>query len=434
MVSTSTPRPGDVSERVSFAKSWLVWGCAALFFFYQFIMRVSPGMMANDLMASFHIDACTLGFISGFYYYAYSSFQVPGGAFLDKFKPRRVITVAILVCSTGTLLFSMADSIYIAALGRALIGAGSALGFLSCFKIASLWFPAHRLSLMVGITLTAGTLGPKIANDPLIWLIDTYGWRHTLGVFAFVGFFLAAMAWLIIRDTPPPALEKEILKSHGDSRRHIPAGTLLGSVKEVLRKPQSWLIAFYGFLMYIPLSAFTDLWGPSFLMARYGVDNSTATGINSALYIGVAIGSPLFSFLCNKIKAYRPTIFISAFFSLVMLSLVFFMPPMPLWLLTSCLILAGFALGGQFLAFSMASAINPLSATGTAGGFQNMICMLSGVLFQPLLGWMLDYSWKGDFLNGVRVYTASEYVFAFTPIVVALVLACLIIIPIEEKY
>lgn len=434
MVSSSIPRPSQSSESVSFAKSWLVWACAALFFCYQFIMRVSPGVMANDLMASFKIDACTLGFISGFYYYAYSSFQVPGGALLDKFKPRRVITIAILVCSLGTLLFSMAESIYIAALGRALIGGGSALGFLGCFKISSLWFPAHRLPIIVGFTLTAGTIGATTAGYPLAWLLDIYGWRHTLGLFSFLGFVLTAIAWLIIRDTPPPALEKEVLKSHGDSHRHVPTGTLLGSVKEVLRKPQSWLIAFYGFLMYIPLSAFTDIWGPPFLMAQYNLDKTTAGTINSAIYIGLGIGSPAFSFLCNKLKAYKPAVFISAFASLVLFSIVFYMPLMPLWLLTSCLILAGFALGGQFLAFSMASAINPLSATGTAGGFQNMICMLSGVLFQPLLGWMLDYSWKGDFVNGVRAYTASEYIFAFTPIVIALVLACLVIIPIEEKY
>lgn len=358
---------------LSFSKSWLIWGCAALFYCYQFMLRSSPSIMADDLMAAFQIDACTLGILTGCYYYTYSAFQLPGGALMDTFKPRRVLTVATIICSTGTLLFSMADSLYIAAFGRALIGAGSAMGFLSCFKIGSLWFPSHRLPLIVGLTVLLGTIGGVSAGYPLAWLLSIYGWRHTLCLISFLGFALAILAWMVVRDTPPEDLEKEILKSHGETQIHLPQTTLWASIMEVLRKPQSWLIGMYGFLMYIPLSGVTDIWGPPFLMTSYNLDKSMAGAINSALYIGLGLGSTSFPFLCNHIKAYKPTVFISAFGSLVMLSAVYYVSDMPLWLLTSCLFLAGFFLGGQFLAFSMTSALNPLSASGTAGGFHNMI-------------------------------------------------------------
>lgn len=426
--------PSNHQKTISFAKGWLIWGCAALFYCYQFIMRVSPNIMADDLMAAFHIDACTLGIVSGFYYYTYSGFQIPGGTLLDKFKPRRVLAVAIILCSSGTLLFSFAESIYVASFSRAIIGAGSALGFISCFKIGSLWFPAHRLSLIVGLTLTLGTLGAVSAGYPLAWLLSIYGWRHSLFLLACAGIVLAIISWIVVKDTPPKELKAEVLKSHGGADAHTYPSSLLGNIIEVIRKPQSWLIAFYGFLMYIPLSGVSDMWGPTFLISAYGVDKMTAGFINSALYIGLGIGSPFFSYLCNFLKSYKLTILISALGALLMLSAVYYIPGMPLWLLTTCLFLAGFSLGGQFLAFSMAGAINPLSAAGTAAGFQNMICMLSGVLFQPFLGWLLDLSWKGNLLNGIRVYTASEYTFAFTPIIVCLFLACLCIIPIKEKY
>lgn len=430
MVSSSVA--SKHKQTISFAKGWLIWGCAALFYCYQFIMRVSPSIMADDLMAAFHIDACTLGIISGCYYYAYSGLQVPGGTFLDRFKPRRVLTGAIILCSCGTLLFSFADSIYLASLARALIGAGSALGFISCFKIGSLWFPLRTLSLIVGFTLILGTIGAVSAGYPLAWLLSLYGWRQSLLFLAFAGFALAVLSWIIVKDNPPASLKAEVLKSHGDVEDH--EGSLLGNIFEVIRKPQSWLIAFYGFLMYIPLSGFSDIWGTPFLMSTYGLDKMTAGTVNSVLYIGLGLGSPLFSFLCNWLNAYKPTILISALGSLITLSVVFYIPGMPLWLLVSCLFLAGFCLGGQFLAFSMASAINPLSAAGTAAGFQNMICMLSGVLCQPFLGWLLDLSWEGTSLNGIRVYSLSGYMFSFSPIIICLVLACISIIPIKEKY
>lgn len=418
----------------SFSKSWLVWGCAALFYCYQFMLRVSPGVMADDLMSAFQIDACTLGILSGSYYYTYSAVQFPGGVVMDLFRPRRVLTAAAIVCSTGAFLFSMADSLYIAFLGRALIGAGSAVGFLSCFKIGSLWFPAHKLSLVVGFTLLLGTIGGVSAGYPLAWLLQIYGWRHVLWLVSFIGFALAALAWYCVRDTPPEKLRKEVLKSHGDTEVPHQSAGFWTNIITVVSKPQSWLLALFGFFMYIPLSGVTDIWGPPFLMAAYNLDKPTAGAINSALYIGMGVGSPLFPVVLNFFKAYKPTIFIAAFGSFVMLSIIYYVPGLPLWLLTSCLFLAGLFLGGQFLAFSMASALNPLSVSGTAGGFQNGICMISGIVFQPLLGWLLDFSWQGVVVNGVRVYTTLEYTFAFSSIVGALFLACLIIIPIKERY
>jgi sugar phosphate permease len=290
------------------------------------------------------------------------------------------------------------------------------------------------LSLIVGLTVALGTIGGVSAGYPLAWLVEAYGWRHAMWLVAFVGFALAALGWTIVRDTPPEELEKEVLKSHGDTDIHLPQSGLLTSIIEVGRKPQSWLIAAYGFLMYVPLSGFTDLWGTPYLMTTYQLDKQSAATINSTVLIGLGLGSPLFSFLCNFLKTYTTTAFISALGALLFFAVIFYFPGMPLWLLGSCLFLAGLFLGGQFLAFSMTCSLNPLSASATAGGFHNMICMLSGVIFMPFIGWLLDYVWQGGYVNGVRAYTASEYTFALSSITVCLALACVIIFLIEEKY
>ena len=186
--------------------------------------------------------------------------------------------------------------------------------------------------------------------------------------------------------------------------------------------------------MYVPLSGFADLWGPPFFKDVYNFDKDTAGWISTVIYIGLGLGAPIFPFFCNKLKAYKPTVFISAFGSLIFLSAIIYLPILPFWLLITFLLLTGFFLAGQFLAFPMTCALNPLSASATAGGFQNMISMFSGLLFQPLIGFLLDLSWKGGFENGIRYYTASEYTFSLSSIIVFLIAACLIVIPIQEKY
>lgn len=421
-------------HRISFKKSWIIWACAALFYCYQFMLRGSSNVMAEDLMIAFQVDACSLGILTGCYYNTYAALQIPAGSLMDYFKPRRVLTAAAVVCALGTLLFSMADSIYVAGFGRALIGAGSAMGFLSCLKIGTLWFPSHKLSLIVGLTVLLGTVGGISAGYPLAWLVEVYDWRQALWLVALIGFLLAVLAWLVVRDTPSDTLEKEILKSHGDTESHLPQAGLISNIVAVIKKPQSWLIALYGFLMYVPLSGFTDLWGTPYLMTAYQLDKPTAALVNTSLLAGLGLGSPVFSFLCNFLRTYKFSALIAAVGSLIFFSILFYLPGLPLWFAICCLFFAGFFLSGQFLAFAMTCALNPLSASGTAGGFQNMICMLSGVVFMPLIGKLLDYTWQGQTENGVRIFTIGQYTFALSSVTLSLFFACCVIFFIKENY
>lgn len=435
-MSTQSTKTMEINDHYSnsLTKSWIIWGCAALFYGYQFMLRVSPGVMANDLRIAFNVDACALGLLTGCYYYTYSFLQIPVGSLMDHFKPRRMLTLGALLCSIGTLVFSSADNLYVAAFGRALIGVGSGFGFLSCLKLGTIWFPVQKLPLVVGLTVLLGTIGGVSAGGPMGWLVEVFGWRHALWIVAFVGFGLAFLSWVVVKDKAPKKLENEILRAHKTDQKEQQGSGILKSVIEVIKKPQCWFIALYGITMYVPLAGFTDLWGPSFFKEVYNFDNNTAGAVNSALYIGLGLGAPLFPFLCKKLGAYKPTVFISAFGSLIFLMAIIYLPVMPTWLLITFLVLAGFFLAGQFLAFPMTCALNPLSASATAGGFQNMICMLSGVIFQPIIGFLLDLTWKGGYENGIRYYTTSEYNFALSVIIISLVISCLVIMAIEEKY
>ena len=200
--------------RLSYSKSWFIWGCAALFYGYQFMLRVSPGVMADDLRIAFNVDACALGFLTSCYYLTYAFIQVPVGNLMDHFKPRRMLTLAAIMCSLGTLIFSYADNIYVGGFGRAMIGVGSGFGFLSCLKLGTIWFPVQKLPLVVGLTVLLGTFGGVSAGWPMGWLVDAFGWRHALWIIAIVGFGLAGLSWLIVRDRAPKKLEDEILRAH----------------------------------------------------------------------------------------------------------------------------------------------------------------------------------------------------------------------------
>ena len=73
------------NSRTSSLKPWIVWGLGCLFYFYEFLLQVSPSVMSNELMRDFAITGHTLGILTGIYFYSYAAMQLPGGLLMDYF-------------------------------------------------------------------------------------------------------------------------------------------------------------------------------------------------------------------------------------------------------------------------------------------------------------------------------------------------------------
>lgn len=415
----------------SLQRSWIVWSCAALFFCYQFMLRVSPSVMTHELMADFLVDACALGTLTSFYFYAYAGLQLPVGVLLDRFGPRHLLIFAALLCSGGSLLFALSDTVLVASIARFLIGAGSAFGFLSCMKLGALWFPPQKISMVVGFTLFLGTLGAMSGSYPMSFLVDGFGWRQAVEVTAVGGILLAFLIALFVRNRPPKEMEAYIEQHHAFGN---PPLNILEGAQIVLKKGQTWLLAFYGTMMYVPLSGFADMWGVPFLTHVHHMDKSSAALSTSLLYLGVGIGTPLFAFFSDFFQKFKLSLLGSAIGALIPFAIIIYGPALPPSLVIALLFLAGIMLGGQFMAFAIISEINPLSVSGMATGVQNMVNLSSGIIFQPFIGWILVALWEEAYVDGVPVYSSAIYQMALTTVVVALLLATFTSLFIREAY
>ncbi|MGL5784731.1 MAG: MFS transporter [Alphaproteobacteria bacterium] len=405
-------------------RAWLIWACAAIFYGYQFAQRVSPSVMTDELMSSFSVECAALGAISAFYYNAYAFLQIPAGSLLDKFGPRKMLSLATLLCTLGSILFATATGISQASIGRLFIGAGSAFGFLSCLKIGTIWFSSEKLPLVVGLSLCIGTVGAVGGSAPLFHMVQTLGWQQTIWMLAIVGFCLFALVLLVVKDKP-------MADSRASKKVEQPeqSYSFLQSLEIILKKPQTWLISFHGILMYVPLSAFADMWGTKFLAEVYQIDRTVAAATSSIIYIGMGLGSPILPLLAHWLKGYKPILLIGSAGSILTFFSILYLTSMPLSMLSTTLFFFGFFLGGQILCFSMVCNINPREISATAGGFHNMICMLSGVIFIPLVGYLLDL-----FAETPGVYSVQNYTWALVTILGAMVAAFIITFWIKEVY
>ncbi len=416
------PTPSLFNFSFKIPYKWAVWGIAAVFYLYEYLLRVSPCIMADELMREFSVDTAALSLISSYYYYTYVLFQIPCGLIVDWLGPRKVITLSAALCATGSFVFSQTDSIFVAQVARFIIGAGSACVFLSCAKIIIDWFPAHKFGFMMAITTAVGSLGSSLGGVYLASSLKTSSWRDSILITALIGLIITLASWFIIRD-------KENTAQAPSNHTQI---TFFDTLKIVITNSQNWLMGLCGCFMYLPISVFAELWSIPYLKQTYSISNTESSFANTLFFIGLAIGAPFAACLASKLDNYVKVISWSSLFSLCVFLIVIYIPNMPLNFTFLLLFLFGVCCSGRILSFAFIKDLNPAYANATAIGFINSIIMSSGIIFQPLSGIILE-STQCEVISTYGNISSYNYQIAFIIIPVGLLLSWILLKVIARK-
>jgi len=407
----------------------LVWGLAAAFYFYELMLLVSPSVMVNDLTHSFSANAEQIGSLAAYYYYAYAFMQIPVGLLMDRFGPRILLTLAALICAIGCLIFGKAPILEIAKLGRFVMGMGGAFAVVGCLKLASKWYPSKRFAFLTGIMVAVGMMGGVFGQAPVALVVDSTGWRDAVFIAGGVGIILSIAMWFIIADSPLPTFIP---------KRHIylvsPQLSMIQSLYEVMKIPQVWIVSIFAGLMFVPTTSFGQLWGVPYFSERFGIEKHAAALMVSMIFLGWAVGGPLYGWLSDKICRRRLPMAFAAFTTLIVISTILFVSVSPFQMKILMFLLGVFS-SGFILAFSLVREINTPILTGTAIGFINTINNASGALAQPIVGKLLDMQWDGTLLpNGNPLYSLAMYHEALLFLPLCIVIALMMIPFIKETF
>jgi MFS family permease len=380
---------------------------------------VVPSVMVGELMRDFSVGAAVLGHLSAAYFYGYAGMQIPVGLLLDRFGPRRLMTVAALVCAGGCVLFATGESLATVTAARFLIGASAAFSLVGSMAMAGQWFQANRFALLSGLAMAAGMAGGVFGQAPVRLAVEASGWRTTTLALAVGGVALSLAAWATVRDR---------WRGTGGI-----AGVLSG-LGTIARHRQTWLIALAGLGTASPLLAFAGLWGVPFLETAYGLSRTSAAVLTSTMIAGWGVGAPLFGWLSDRIGRRWLPIFVGLAVETAALAAVIYIPGLPIPVLATLCFTIGLFGSAQITGFALAKENHPLALSGTALGFVNSMVTGAGALFQPLVGLLLDLAWAGEIAHGVRVYDLHAYRIAFSSLIVCGVAGLVCLCAVRETY
>lgn len=402
---------------------WVVWALGASFFLTEYFARVAPSVMVPQLMQTFHVNALSLGALSGFFYYAYVSMQLPVGVLVDRFRPHRLLTVTALLCAVGAVIFTMAPTIYMAELGRLVTGFGAAFAFVGTLKLAKIWLPVNRFGLIAGLTQALGMLGAAIGEGPLSILVQHVGWHNTMWLIAAALLLISLLIAVIVRD-----------RTNVNHQPVTKRQDVLHGLKLVVRNPQTWINGLFVGLLYSPTAAFAELWGATYVHHVYHFRPELAASAISFIFIGWAIGGPVAGWLSDRIGKRKPIMLVSAFASLVFMSLALYLPISSVVVLFVVLFLFGVSNTGVGVSYALAGEINPVHTAGTSMAFANMASVIIGAIFQPIIGWLLDLQWRGQVEGGVHIFSTHAYHLALLALPLCLLLAIIVLFFVKETH
>ena len=173
-------------------------------YFLSFFFRNVNAVISRDLAREFELTPSDLGFLTSLYLLAFAAFQLPLGVLLDRYGPRRVVTVLLCIAASGALIFALARDFTMLSVGRALIGLGVSAGFMGAIKAFTLWFPLSRLATLNGFYLAIGGLGGLAATAPAEALLGPYGWRALFIGLAGISFIVAILIFTIVPENKLP--------------------------------------------------------------------------------------------------------------------------------------------------------------------------------------------------------------------------------------
>ena len=366
--------------RAAAGRRWLVLGLAILAYMLGLFHRVAPAALAQDLVQAFATSAVALGVLAATYFWVYTAMQMPCGVLADTLGPRKLLFGGGLIATAGAAMFGLAPAFGWAAVGRMLVGLGTAVAFVAALKLIATWFDDRRFATLTGAVVLAGNLSSAAAGGPFAWVLQAWPWRAVILALAGLSLVVSVGALLFVRDSPPghPAVRL----APGDWRKGLAA---------VLGNPASWPGFFANLGMGGAFLGFAGLWGVPYLVEVHGMTRVQAANNTSLMLASFACAGFLWGALSDRLRRRRPVFVLGA--ALLALCWVPFLAGIALPSAAGYLLCVAIGLAGAGLTMSWACAkeVNLPQYSGMATALVNTGCFLGPALMQPVFGWVLDW-------------------------------------------
>lgn len=310
--SPAVPDDSSVVASASVGRKPSVARLGVLFFlcsmaFVLYIDRICIAQATTSIQKELGITKSEWSWVLGAFTLAYGLFEIPTGAWGDRYGSRRILTRIVVWWSLFTAATAACVGLYSLIAVRFLFGAGEAGAYPNAARVIKRWFPPAERSRVQGLFMAASLLGGALSPPVASLLIQYVGWRWSFVVFGAAGVAWAAVFFWWFRDDP--AEHPSVNEAERDLLRPDPGATGLvhGPIpwRAVAANRSIWLLGFA-----VTCTAFNSYfyfsWYPTYLKSARAVDE-LMSGRMAGMVLGFgAAGNLLGGFIGDWFKRRYP--------------------------------------------------------------------------------------------------------------------------------
>ncbi|WEK19821.1 MAG: glycerol-3-phosphate transporter [Candidatus Pedobacter colombiensis] len=393
-----------------------------------YLVRKNFSLAMPDLIDQ-GFSKAQLGFALSGVSIAYGLSKFLMGNVSDRSNARNFLTAG-LVLSAFTMIFMgvfpfATSSIAVMFVLLFINGWFQGMGWPPCGRVVVHWYSVKERGTMMSIWNVAHNVGGGLVGPIAILAIEIFADWHSKFYFpGLIALFFAAIAYILVRDTPqscglPPIEEykNDYPKNYSaDQEKEFTAKEIF--FKYVFNNRMLWYIAFANAFVYLVRYGILD-WSPTFLSEAKGF-SLKESGWAYFLYEYAGIpGTLLCGLISDRVFKGRraPATIIYMVLVLVAVLVYWKNPPGNIWIDNAALIAIGFLIYGPVMLIGVqALDLVPKKAAGTAAGLTGLFGYLGGALFANIaIGVVVDkWGWDGGFEVIVAACVLSIFFTALT--------------------
>ncbi|WP_417621323.1 spinster family MFS transporter [Parasphingorhabdus sp.] len=254
-------------------------------------------MLVEPIRHEFGLSDQQLGLLTGLAFaIVYTITAIPAARLADRWSRRGVVSIAVAVWSTMTVVCGLATNFWQLFLARVGVGFGEAGGSAPMQALLADYFPRSQRGTALSIYLLGAPIGMGLGLAFAGWAVVEYGWRWTFILAGIPGLLVAPLLMLTVRE-----VRAGLADGVQQAFDQPPFGKTIAALWQIRSLPLMMLAATLMALIGMGMQA----WVPAFLERTHGLA-STEIGakLGAALATGSVIGhlcgGPLADFLGRK--------------------------------------------------------------------------------------------------------------------------------------
>lgn len=384
---------------------WIVAGAVAIQFLHGGLLFQAFGAYFVRLQQEFGWSSAALS-------WSFSLLRIESGLLgpvqgwlIDKFGPRSVLVVGLVIFAIGFAMLSRVDSLFSFYMAFVVIAIGSGLGgFLTLFVTVSNWFRRRRATALA-LSQTGASIGGVFVPVVALALIHI-GWRETALISALIILVVGLPIAPLMRRRP------ELYGMIPDGRRYEPAPEETRpavvveperefTAREALRTPAFWFISFgHGSALFVVGAIMVHVIPHLVQKLEVSLESASAviTVITAAQIFGLVMGGVLGDRMDKRLIAAACMLG----HTIALMGIAF---AGAMWLVYVFAVIHGLSWGARGpLMGAIRADYFGVRAIGTIMGLSSLIVTVGNVFGPVFAGWMADV--QGDYQLGFVILAA----------------------------